>query len=180
MICEECKERPATLHFTKAVNGEKTELHLCEKCAQEKGEQYMFNLNPDFSINNLLSGLFNIESAFSSKPTGYPQQKPLKCDLCQMSFQQFVNTGKFGCPHCYETFREQLIPILKRLQNGNIVHRGKIPERMGGALHIKKEIQILKGQLQQAIVQEEFEAAADLRDQIRSLETKLLNEGGES
>ena len=38
MICEECHEREASLHFTKIINGEKTEFHICEHCAKEKGE----------------------------------------------------------------------------------------------------------------------------------------------
>ena len=38
MLCQECNKRPATLHFTKIVNGEKTEFHICESCAREKGE----------------------------------------------------------------------------------------------------------------------------------------------
>ncbi|KMY52565.1 hypothetical protein AC623_00025 [Bacillus sp. FJAT-27231] len=180
MICQSCKERPASLHFTKAVNGEKTELHLCEKCAQEKGEQYMFSEHPDFSIGNLLGGLFNLNTPFSSQPAQYPQQKVLKCDSCQTTFQQFVNRGKFGCAHCYEAFQDQLTPILKRLQNGNTLHTGKIPARIGGTLYLKREIAELRGRLQQAIADEEFELAADIRDQIRSLEKKVLSEGGES
>ncbi|RJS61042.1 hypothetical protein CJ483_14070 [Bacillus sp. PK3_68] len=180
MICQSCKERPASLHFTKTVNGEKTQLHLCEKCAQEKGEQYMFSQHSDFSIGDLLGGLFNLNSSFSSQPAQYPQQKVLKCDNCQTTFQQFVNRGKFGCSHCYEAFQDQLNPILKRLQNGNNLHTGKIPTRIGGTLHLKKEIAGLRERLQQAIAQEEFEAAADIRDQIRSLEKKILSEGGES
>lgn len=36
MICQECNERPASVHFTKVVNGEKTVIQLCEHCAQEK------------------------------------------------------------------------------------------------------------------------------------------------
>ena len=38
MICQECNKRPATLHFTKIINGEKEQFQLCEQCAQEKGE----------------------------------------------------------------------------------------------------------------------------------------------
>lgn len=38
MQCQECGKRPATLHFTKIVNGEKTEFRICESCAREKGE----------------------------------------------------------------------------------------------------------------------------------------------
>ncbi|HEY9576864.1 MAG TPA: UvrB/UvrC motif-containing protein [Pseudobacillus sp.] len=179
MICQSCKERPASLHFTKTLNGEKTELHLCDKCAQEKGEQYMFSQHPDFSIGNLLGGLLNLNTPFSSQPAQYPQQKVLKCDSCQTTFQQFVNRGRFGCSHCYEAFQDQLTPILKRLQNGNTVHIGKIPTRIGGTLHLKREIAELRAKLQQTIEQEEFELAADIRDQIRSLEKKMLFEGGE-
>lgn len=181
MVCQSCQERPASLHFTKTINGEKTELHLCDKCAQEKGEHYMFSQHPDFSIGNLLGGLLNQSAPFSSQPAHqYPQQKVLKCENCQTTFQQFVNKGKFGCAHCYEAFQNQLTPILKRLQNGNNVHTGKIPERIGGTLYLKKEITELKTRLQEAIAQEEFESAADIRDQIRSLEKKVLSEGGES
>ena len=179
MICQSCKERPASLHFTKTLNGEKTELHLCDKCAQEKGEQYMFSQHPDFSIGNLLGGLLNLNTPFSSQPAQYPQHKVLKCDSCQTTFQQFVNRGRFGCSHCYEAFQDQLTPILKRLQNGNTVHIGKIPTRIGGTLHLKREIAELRAKLQQTIEQEEFELAADIRDQIRSLEKKMLFEGGE-
>ncbi|KKB40803.1 UvrB/UvrC motif-containing protein [Bacillus thermotolerans] len=179
MKCQRCNERPATLHFTKTINGEKSEIYLCEKCAKEQGEEYMFSYHPDFSIGNLLGGLFNIESPFLSKPAQYPQQQALKCEHCQTTFQEFVNRGKFGCPHCYETFQEQLTPILKRLQNGNNVHKGKIPKRMGGTLHVKKEIEELRVKLQQAIAHEEFESAASIRDQIRSLEKSLLSKGGE-
>ena len=39
MLCQECGKKPATLHFTKIVNGEKTEFHICESCASEKGER---------------------------------------------------------------------------------------------------------------------------------------------
>ena len=33
MYCEVCKKNPATIHYTKVVNGLKEEKHLCEECA---------------------------------------------------------------------------------------------------------------------------------------------------
>ncbi|MBM7650385.1 protein arginine kinase activator [Bacillus ectoiniformans] len=164
----------------KTINGEKTEIKLCEKCAHEKGEQHFFNQHSGFSISNLLGGLLNIDPVFSSKQPQYPQQPPLQCENCHMTFQQFVNRGKFGCSDCYETFNEQLKPILKRLHSGNYIHQGKIPARIGGTLHLKKEINHLKSELQTLILEENFEDAAGVRDQIRFLENKLLSEGGES
>lgn len=181
MICQECNERPATLHFTKVVNGEKTEVHLCEHCAQDKGDKFMFDTSPGFSVNNLLAGLLNISPAFKqAKTSEIPQQEVLQCEKCKMTFQQFINVGRFGCSHCYETFKSQLDPILKRVHSGNVEHHGKVPERMGGAIHLKKRILQLRTDLQTSIENEEFEQAAEIRDEIRSLEKEVKNEGGDA
>lgn len=179
MVCQECQKRPATLHFTKIINGEKEQFHLCEHCAQEKGEMYMFNNTSGFSINNLLAGLFNVEPKIQEKhPNPFQQQEVLQCKHCSMTFNQFLKVGRFGCSHCYSTFKDELTPIFKRLHGGNWSHHGKIPKRVGGTMHIKKNIEDLKKQLQQLIVDEEFEKAALVRDEIRLLDQKLDHASG--
>ncbi|QED45914.1 UvrB/UvrC motif-containing protein [Cytobacillus dafuensis] len=181
MICQECNQRPAALHFTKILNGEKAEYHLCDKCAQEKGDMFMLGA-PGFSINNLLAGLLNIEPTFQkTEQDPFQQEEILQCDQCSMTFQQFIKVGRFGCAHCYQAFEEQLKPILKRLHSGNSVHNGKIPARIGGSIHLRKNIEELKQKLKESIVKEEFERAAEIRDEIRLLESKLNAkvEGGE-
>lgn len=176
MICQECKERPASVHFTKVVNGEKAVVQLCERCAQEKSDMFLMDGDPGFSINNLLAGLLNIDSALKkATPQSAISSEVLQCGQCKLTYQQFANKGKFGCSHCYEAFKHQLIPILKRLHGGNSVHGGKVPARIGGSLHLKKKIQELKGNLGTLIDKEEFETAAEVRDQIRSLEKKLTD-----
>jgi protein arginine kinase activator len=179
MICQECNQRPAALHFTKIVNGEKTEVHLCEKCAQEKGDMFVFSGESGFAFNNLLAGLLNIDPSFQ-KPQQSPfhQEEILQCNHCGMTFPQFIKVGRFGCARCYESFQEQLKPVLKRLHSGNWSHNGKIPKRIGGGIHLKKQIDELKSKLKDFISHEEFENAALVRDEIRTLEKKL-SEGGE-
>ena len=152
MVCQECNQRPATLHFTKIMNGEKEQFHFCEKCAQEKGELYMFNNTSGFSINNLLAGLFNIDPSIQQHQDPFEKQEVLQCDHCSMTFNQFLKVGRFGCSHCYTAFKDELTPIFKRLHGGNWSHHGKIPKRIGGTMHIKKNIEDLKMQLQQLIV----------------------------
>ena len=152
MICQECNKRPATLHFTKIINGEKEQFHFCEQCAQEKGELYMFNNTSGFSINNLLAGLFNIDASIQQHQDPFEKQEVLQCDHCSMTFNQFLIVGKFGCSHCYTGFKDELTPIFKRLHGGNWSHNGKIPKRIGGTMHIKKNIEDFKMQLQQLIV----------------------------
>ena len=167
MLCQECGKRPATLHFTKIVNGDKTEFHFCEPCAREKGELIPGTAG-GFSIHNLLSGLLELD------PTGKPasaQQKAAqpRCDFCGMTYSQFGKVGRFGCSECYKHFQDRLTPLLKRV-HGNTTHVGKVPKRVGKKVQIRRQIEQLKRDLALKVEQEEFEAAAKLRDQIRELE----------
>ncbi|MFV9511695.1 UvrB/UvrC motif-containing protein [Tepidibacillus sp. LV47] len=178
MLCENCHQRPATLHYTKIINGKKTEYHLCEQCAKEKGEIFPYDFpydTPEFSFNNLLSGLLNFDPIINGHhhPTSLEQ---LRCQTCGLTFSQFKKTGKFGCHDCYHHFESQLEPIFRRI-HGNSQHIGKVPHRSGHNLKIKKEISRLKELLQQKVQKEEFEEAAKLRDQIKELESKLIERG---
>lgn len=175
MICQDCKERPATFHFTKVINGEKTEVHICEHCAQENSEFFMLNGNTGFSLNNLLTGLLNMESglAKAEEQNVFKSNNAPQCDRCKMTFQQFKKVGRFGCSNCYHTFSAHITPILRRVHGGNTVHAGKIPKRIGGDIHLRKKIEELKEKIHNYIVQEEFEEAAKVRDEIRMLEKKI-------
>ncbi|MGE5559608.1 MAG: UvrB/UvrC motif-containing protein [Chloroflexota bacterium] len=165
MLCQECRKRPATVHLTKIINGQKTELHLCQQCAQEKGEfEYLFQ--PVFSFPNLLAGLMGSQPA-SGLPAAGEQ-----CPHCGQTYNDFAQKGRLGCSECYTTFAARLDPLLKRI-HGHVQHTGKVPRRTGGLVRVRKEVNTLRNDLQRAIENEEFEKAAKLRDQIRELERKL-------
>ncbi len=148
--------------MTHIVNGKKTECHLCEECAK-KNQTF---LNSSFSMENMFSAMLN--NAF--KTTAYLPSKG--CTKCGMTFDEFRNTGKFGCSDCIDTFKPRLKPVIKSIQ-GYDSHVGKIPKRAGGDYKIQKDIELLKNQLKQAIENEEYEKAADLRDKIRDMESNL-------
>lgn len=164
MQCQECEERQATLHFTKIVNGEKTEYHICETCASEKGELIPGTAN-GFSIHNLISGLLDYDP-MSQKGEKRAQ---LRCESCGLTYAQFGKLGRFGCSSCQKYFGSRLEPLLRRV-HGNTEHVGKIPRRMGGNIKKKRELEELKRQLHIHIEREEFEEAAKVRDKIRSIE----------
>lgn len=169
MVCQECGKKPSTLHFTKIINGDKTEFHLCDACAREKGEILPGSVN-GFSIHNLLSGLIDFEPV-TPGPSGM-NTTPLRCDRCGLTYSQFSKIGRFGCSHCYVAFGSKLDPLFRRI-HGNTVHIGKVPNRSGGQIKLKKEMEKLKKELQFRIDQEEFELAAEIRDQIRLMEKQL-------
>ncbi|RAU94570.1 UvrB/UvrC motif-containing protein [Paenibacillus sp. YN15] len=165
MICQECGKKPATLHFTKIVNGEKTEFHICESCAREKGEMIPGTAG-GFSIHNLLSGLLDFEPATGGQRR---QEAPPRCENCGLTYSQFSKLGRFGCSECYKYFDERLDPLFKRV-HGNTVHTGKVPKRTGGKIQVRRELERLKKELVHRVEHEDFEAAAKIRDQIKELE----------
>lgn len=177
MLCQECQQREATLHFAKIINGEKTEFHICEKCAKEKGE-YTPGSN-SFSIHQLLSGLLHFEQPMQAEKGHTHSHAELSCPKCEMTYSQFTKVGRFGCAHCYKSFSSKLDPILKRVHSGNHSHAGKLPKRIGGGIQIQRQIDHLKQQMRTYIDDEAFEKAAEVRDQIRSLEKeKDAQKGG--
>jgi protein arginine kinase activator len=171
MLCQECGKRPSTLHFTKIVNGEKTEFHLCESCAREKGE-FISGTSNGFSIHNLLSGLLDFPPSGSVSGA---KSGTVRCDNCGLTYAQFSKLGRFGCSSCYKHFGESLDPLFKRV-HGNTVHVGKVPKRTGGLIRHRREIEKLKQELAYRIEREEFEHAAKIRDRIRELERNLSAE----
>jgi protein arginine kinase activator len=173
MLCQECESKPATLHFTKIINGEKTEYHICENCAREKGELIPGSSN-GFSIHNLLSGLLDFDPG-SKGSIGSSKAQPVRCEQCGLTYSQFSKIGRFGCSSCYKYFADRLDPLLKRV-HGNIIHVGKVPVRTGGRIKYQREIERLKREMQLKIEREEFEAAASIRDRIRELERKISNQ----
>ncbi len=166
MLCDKCGKRPATFHFKQIINGKQTDLHLCEQCAEE--DNNFLNAYQGFDLQNLLAGLINFD--------GESTINDLQCKTCGLTFSQFSKIGKFGCPDCYTYFRPKLDSVIRRIQ-GNNKHRGKIPKRIGAAIHVKRELDELKQLLQQKIAKEEFEEAAKIRDQIRELEQSIQKGG---
>ncbi|GIO69531.1 UvrB/UvrC motif-containing protein [Paenibacillus sp. FSL M7-1455] len=174
MLCQECGKRPATLHFTKIVNGEKNEFHICETCARERGEM-LPGTSGGFSIHSLLSGLLDFETAGKGMASSVKTPQSLRCEECGMTYTQFSKIGRFGCSSCYKYFGDRLDPLFKRV-HGNTVHVGKVPKRSGSRIQLKRQIDDLKLELQRRIQQEEFEEAAQLRDRIRTLEKEMAGQ----
>ncbi|SFJ37015.1 UvrB/UvrC motif-containing protein [Thermoflavimicrobium dichotomicum] len=171
MLCPECGKRPATIHYTKIINGNKTEQYLCEVCAHEKGDVPTFENG--FSFQKLLSSFLNFEPSFSEHESrATVKHQTLRCPTCGMTYNQFGKFGRFGCSDCYYTFRTHLEPMLRRI-HGHTTHRGKIPERTKGALKIRRKLELLKEELARKVQAEEFEEAAKIRDQIRALQEQL-------
>lgn len=165
-MCDVCGKNEATVHLTEIVNDKVTKLHLCEECAKEKGAE----MEEHFGLSDLLAGLADLGA--TAEPSIVDS---IKCPTCGFTYQDFKKVGRLGCGHCYDAFKKQLAPLLKRI-HGADRHVGKIPVTIGKTIKDTRTLQELKIQMEKAIQTEEFEEAARLRDKIRDLEKKNKDE----
>lgn len=161
MLCESCGKNEAYIHYTKIINGKYMEEHLCEECALKN-----YDFDKDFSMSKLFTGL--IDGIKDNKE----KINETKCNFCGLSYSKFRNEGKFGCSQCYETFKDKLDPLIKGL-HGHNRHRGKIPINSSSRVYLKRVEDNLQIDLENAIKMEEFERAAQIRDQLKKLRSTL-------
>lgn len=95
-----------------------------------------------------------------------------RCPGCGMTFHDFNRMGKFGCSQCYDAFREQVDPLIKRIQ-GSLSYEGSVPNRGSSAFSTVQQIKRLKQKLDKAVKAENYEEATLLRDQILALEKSV-------
>jgi len=164
MQCENCQQNDATIHLTEIVDGVRTEMHICEKCAQEQG----IVVKTQIPINELLSGLLASQSP--DKDLLGSSDKKLSCPHCGFTLEQYRKEGVLGCPYDYEVFEESLLPLIKKAHDAKTTHCGKIPSKI--PTDTKKHIELLnlRKQLEIAVQNEDYETAAKLRDQIAQME----------
>lgn len=162
--------KPATVHITDIRQGEAQVLHLCESHAQ----QY-------------LSGGMNEPTA--SDPDSLAAQlqeadepddlEHLVCPSCGITYREFRSEGRLGCPHDYQVFEEELIPLVENI-HGDTQHVGKCPKRAPDESKRQYELIKLRSELRSAVEDEDYETAARLRDQIGDLEGGIAEEGENS
>jgi protein arginine kinase activator len=166
MSCDQCREREAVIQLTQIVNDQVTTLHLCEKCAAEKGVD-----SPGAHAKTPLGTLIGAAMGKSPEQAPAPRSSDV-CARCGGSFQDFRETGRLGCPDCYRSFETPLRDLLRRL-HGSTHHLGeRYAEREAAAAVVVDHEQAadLREQLRLAVETENFELAAELRDRLRVLE----------
>jgi protein arginine kinase activator len=159
MLCSICKEKPATVHLTQIVGDKMQKLDLCEDCAKAKG----VNDPSGFALADLMLGLGasqEIEQSGGGVET--------KCPRCGFSQADFKKSGRLGCPECYQTFAEGLEGLLKTMHKGTR-HAGKVPEVLRADREQSDRLKLLQKKLAKAIEEENFEQAAQLRDEIKQV-----------
>ena len=181
MLCDNCGKREANVRYSENINGKTRELNLCEECSEKLGIGQM-----DFSMPMDFSNFFGDFVEEFTKPEWMPllnNVKTLTCNNCGYTFDDIVNTGKLGCPNCYDVFESELDSIIKRIQgtNRHVGRIGKIIDNKIDKKYNKTEentdkkeektkLEQLQEDLKNAIKEERYEDAAKIRDEIKKNE----------
>ena len=181
MKCRACP-KAAVLHITEVLADDRfEELHFCEDCGRRyldgapdavKAAKAAASAAPDdadeFAEAIDAAALLATEAAGAGEAEG-PDARP--CEVCGLKFVEFRNSGRLGCPHDYDHFREELLPLLESI-HGDTAHAGKAPKAPARAAQSPRdagELNSLRKKLTRAVKDEDYEAAARLRDRIREL-----------
>ena len=167
MKCQKCA-KPATFHITDIVEkGKHREFHFCD----EHARQHL--APPDETSEPPISELAK-KLIIGADGTGYGLREPSPadkqvCPICQITFLEFRNSGRLGCPYDYEVFRDELMPLLENI-HGETRHSGKVPKRAAENTQQQTTLIQLRNELKRAVAAEDYEAAARLRDKIKGIE----------
>jgi protein arginine kinase activator len=164
MECMICKTNEAKVHLTQIVGDKVQKVDLCEECAKKKG----VNDPQGFSLADLLLGL----GASQEISSGQTEADELKCPGCGFSQADFKKSGRLGCSACYTTFSAGLETLLKTMHKGTR-HCGKVPHSLKRTRDLSTLATSLQKKLEKAVAEEDFEAAAKLRDEIREVRQRL-------
>ena len=166
MKCDVCGRHEAAAMIALIVNGKRSIRRVCKQCIakMKRGDAYAAQM-----------------ALFSSVE---PPEQEHFCPMCGTSWSDVLRRGTVGCGACYLAFAEQLEPLLNTL-NGMAEHNDEAETVKAEAVETeppaendkKTQITRLREEMFTAVNAEEYERAAQLRDQIRSLERE--EEGGE-
>ena len=167
MICTICGKNQATIHFKGVFSGQVVKMYLCDVCARKKG----ICLKTQFSISDLISAVADVGPA---KKDG--AKKTLACPACGLKYSEFKSSGRFGCADCYNTFGHYLPDLLQQI-HGKTKHTGKKTAAANAVKYRANEpadIESMKKELDDALAEERYERAAEIRDKIEELQDKGL------
>lgn len=166
MKCQKCQKQ-ATFHITDLTGDDLLALHLCHDCAK----QYL-KTEDAAEETPAISGVLQKQlKPLEQAAEDLRELDSKECPICGISFYEFRQAGRLGCPHDYVFFGDELEPLLINVHGDN-QHVGKKPKRGVCDTQSQTELIRLRRQMKEVVEQEDFEKASELRDEIRRIEAE--------
>ena len=162
--------KQAMFHITEVEDGGVRELHLCEDHARV----YLNQAEADSQQEDAGSTGGPLGVGQTAKELSEIDQRV--CDMCGITFFEFRNQGRLGCPHDYVQFENELEPLIANI-HGEVEHRGRRPNRrkmVGGEVLPESTEELtqvigMRKDIRNAVEGEDYERAGKLRDNIQKI-----------
>lgn len=202
MLCGICKTREARVFFTEISGGVRRKQCLCEECAAKATGMNMAlpfgegEMTLGGFISGILAGVAKQEHFMEedteqeeSESTAFEdtddeqaddvqEADAVRCKKCGMTYGEFRRKNRLGCAECYHSFEQQLTQSFWQLQgtrqHANSTAKPKKRAKKHPKLTKKEQLAL---QLEFAVEQEDYKLAAQLRDELRTLEMNGVCDG---
>ncbi|NLE19434.1 MAG: hypothetical protein GX623_01330 [Clostridiales bacterium] len=157
MICEVCRQRDADIVFKTVTGGQVATRAMCMKCAQNMQQEMMKMFVALGFKPEQVSGVHQEETSEAALPK--PEMPRFLCAHCGRPYDRLDEHTMAGCAHCYEAMAEDLAAQFAPDT------APKAADSRGNARGGHDELNL---RLMEAVIREDFELAARLRDQLRT------------
>lgn len=147
MLCENCRLQEATVHLSQNMNGVCSEINLCAGCLLEV-----------FSSGNILGKIKDSKNGIKMENSDQNIKAVVLCDDCGLSLDEYLTDNSLGCSECKRSFLQFMTPLNIGFENGE-----KKESDIDGKMEEYQD------KLVKAVLDEDYEYAAFLRDRIREL-----------
>ena len=151
MKCEKCGKE-ANYYYKETINGQTRERYLCADCAREEGLSSAFGWRQSDIFEDLFGGFFSRQDPFFSGFFAGVLPR-----MARMTAPAFAFPGVGG---------EQAAPST----GGESAPANSAPQGADPVLKARREAEMLRQQLQEAVAREDYEKAIELRDTLRQME----------
>ena len=156
MKCENCGKNEVTFVYQSNINGKVTEKHLCSECAEKLGytqkiAAHSQRMMQNFFGNSIFGNSF-FDDFFSPVPT-------LMGRMLEDPFDDFfADMPALGAAPAKQEEQKKEDDLVDREEQGRFAYL--------------RQMNALKMEMKKAVHQENFERAAELRDEIHKLESE--------
>ena len=167
MKCQYC-EKPATFHITELTEPDgPAVMHLCEEHAR------VYLQKDDYTATASIAGALAKQLNLSQTKQELEELDQKECPVCGITFREFRNTGRLGCPYDYTHFEQDLQPLLKNVHDATS-HMGKRPKRAATDADLQAQMIQLRREMEDAVEKENYERASEIRDELKRIESEMM------
>ena len=156
MKCENCGKNEVTFVYQSNINGQITEKHLCSECAEKLGYTQKIAAHSQRMMQNFFGNSLFGNSFFDDFFAPVPTLMGRRNWMLEDPFDDFFSEMPALCASPVEQEQQKADDLVNQEEQSRFAYM--------------RQMNALKMEMKKAVHQENFERAAELRDQIHQLE----------